>query len=206
MWLKSRQLAGCFVGGCWCAVCRGEVVAYKAILAADTGALSAKSKKVAGKSALQSGRYTFHWESSTPIGTPETAATERTTTKPGTSPARAWKFQECLDACDAEPECMAAGMTKVTKAAATLTLSQADAQALVDIGSCRLVMGVMSAGVGKRSVTKVKLSLLSLPDAPAAGEHLSLCLPVGRLLLQQDASQNEHICNLQYCWFFCHAP
>lgn len=150
-------------------------MAYKAILAADTGAASKSVKvksEVKGKSALASGRYTFYWESSTPIGTPS----DPTDKNPKTDAA--WKFQECLDACDAEGDCLAAGMTKVTKAAKTGTQTDAEVsevQAASPIGSCRLVKGVMSAGVGKRSVTKVNLNLLSMQKLPNPGEH-SCCL------------------------------
>lgn len=155
-------------------------MAYKAILAGDTGAASAKNAKDNTnkvKSALSSGRYSFYWESSVPIGTPSQAVDFKT----GTTP---WTFKECLDACDAEGECLAAGMTKVTKAATDA------AQEAVEIGSCRLVKGVMTAGVGNRSVTKVDLERLSLPAAP--GEHFC---PSLRLLLPPALRVALVLCN-----------
>jgi hypothetical protein len=148
------------------ALCRGEVMAYKAILAADTGsALSINTTTT--KSALASGKYTFYWESSATIGTPS----DPMAINPKTNAA--WKFQECLDACDAEGDCLAAGMTKVTRAAATLTQTQAEAQAAAVIGSCRVVKGVMTPGVGKRSVVRVNLDRMSLPTPPS--EYHCLC-------------------------------
>mgnify|MGYP001807235495 CR=1 FL=1 len=149
------------------ALCRGEVMAYKAILAADTGAALSINTTTA-KSALASGKYTFYWESSATIGTPS----EPMATKPGTSPARAWTFQECLDACDAEGDCLACGMTKVTITATgggSITPAQQEASG---IGSCRLVKGVMTPGVGKRSLVKVNLDR-SLQPPP--GEDHCLC-------------------------------
>ena len=148
-------------------------MAYKAILAADTGAASKSVKaksEVKSKSALASGRYTFYWESSTPIGTPSDPIPK--------SDGSSWTFQECLNACDAEGDCLAAGMTKVIKAVQTGTQTDAEVsevQAASPIGSCRLVKGVMSAGVGKRSVTKVNLNLLSMQKLPDPGER-SCCL------------------------------
>lgn len=121
-------------------------------MAADTGAQSAKVK---GKSALASGSYTFYWESSIPIGTPSDAAAKNPKTNAD------WKFQECLDACDAEGDCLGAGMTHVTKE------DSPDLQETSVIGSCRIIKGVASAGVGKRSVVKVNVARLSLQAAAA---------------------------------------
>jgi hypothetical protein len=58
-------------------------------------------------------------------------------------------------------------MTKVAKAATI------EAQAAVEIGSCRVVKGVPTPGVGKRSVTKVDLARMSLPATP--GECCCCC-------------------------------
>lgn len=134
--------------------CSGEVLAYKALLAADT--LFAKSKAAAGKKGtaakgLASGSYTFWSDSPAGIGT-STAAVDTTS------------FQGCLNACDSAEACAAVAMTGVTAANAPIT-------------TCRLIKGDNTIATFKRSVTKVMASRLALPNGATGelGEQLPQC-------------------------------
>jgi len=130
------------------APCSGQVLAFKALLAADT--LFAKSRAASNKGTLAkglaSGSYTFWSDSPVGIGT---STTDVNTTS----------FQGCLNACDHAEACAAVAMTGVTAANATIT-------------ACQLIEGDDTIATFKRSVTKVVTSRLTLPGA-ATGKLVS---------------------------------
>lgn len=115
--------------------CSGQVVAYKALLAADTTV--AQSKPHTKAKGLASGSYTLYWDSPAGIGT---STTDVTTTS----------FQSCLNACDADSECAAVAMAGVTTAMTTAT-------------GCQIIRGNNTVATFKRSVTKVNTNRLVLP-------------------------------------------
>jgi len=124
---------------CFLLLCSGQVLAYKALLAADT--LFAKSKAPGNKGTvakgLASGSYTFWSDSAVGIGK---SATDVDTTS----------FQGCLNACDHAEACAAVAMTGVTAANAPIT-------------TCQLIEGDNTIATFKRSVTKVVTSRLAVP-------------------------------------------
>lgn len=128
------------------AVRSGQVVAFKALLAADP--IMAKALRDTTAKGLASGSYTFWWESLGGIGT-------------STTPVNTTSLKACLSACDNVEECAAVAMTGVTAVTAP-------------ISTCHLVKGDSTLATFKRSVTRVVTSRLTLASpttqAPSAGE------------------------------------
>jgi hypothetical protein len=129
----------------------GSILAFKALLAADTTGSSIKraARNVTGH-ALGSGSYSIWWDVGNGIG----ATTSEVST--------AHNVQDCLKQCDKKSMCAAAAMLVGT----VNNLTTLD----VSITKCTLIMGDSTHATYKRSVTRVDISHLVTLEAKPDGE------------------------------------